>query len=147
MSRVQSYGLAPAAALLILPAIQAVFYFVVSEGPQSLRGGFEAEAVARYAGIFAFVAALTVLTVGACAALVLLLAKLTSNFNALFIVGVSAPVAIIAAQIAALVLEPDDFPLPLVLWAVAAVGGLICSAVFCAAARVPLRRALGGVPS
>jgi hypothetical protein len=140
-ARALSYGLAAVAALLVLPAIEALFYFVISGGPQSLRGGFEPGHVSKYIGIFFYTASLTMLVVAASAAVVLLLAKLSASFNAAFIVLVSAPVAVAAAHVAALVLEPDDFPLPLGIWIVAMIGGVVASGTFCAFARVPLRAA------
>ena len=137
-ARAFSYVSAAVAALLILPALEALFYFVISDAPQSVRGGFEPSYVSKYVGIFFYTASLTILVVAASAAVVLSLAKLSSNFNAAFIVLVSAPVAVGAAHVACLVLEPDDFPLPIGIWIVAMIGGVVASGTFCAFAGAPL---------
>lgn len=142
MNRAVSYGIAFAAALLVLPVLEALFYFVISDGPQSLRGGFEPDQVAKYVGVLIYTASLTMLVLAVSAAVVLSAAKLAGRFNALFVVSASVPVAVAAAHIAALVLEPDDFPLPAGMWFVATLGGVIASATFCAFARVPVKGTL-----
>jgi hypothetical protein len=127
-------------ALLVLPLMEIIFFFGISGGRQSLRGGFDIGHVDKYIGIvFFYLIPHALLLVGSLGVVVLLVAKLVGKFRSPFILLASLPAAIVGIHVYMLILEPDDFPLPAGLWLLAAFAGAASALTFCLVGRVAWR--------
>lgn len=89
--------------------------------------------------VFFHVIPQTLLLAGLLGVVVLLVAKVAGQFRSPFILSASLPAAIMGIHIYMLILEPDDFPLPVGLWLLAAFAGAVSALTFCLLARVPWR--------
>lgn len=132
------YFLAAVTALLVLPLLEAIFFFVISGGEQSLRGGFNQGHVDKYLGIWLWLASWTTAIVAAAGLVVLGIARLARRFSTPSIVGVSLPVAIVAGP-TFLSLSGSNASFAIDVWVIAALCGAVASLTFCLVAGVPWR--------